>query len=177
MVENLGVRNESLSRLVANNLLHAGRAGPASRVLEPFADSDQIDTQVLLGQAATTAGAFAAAEQHFRIALRIDDRHAGPHLGLGILFLTAGNPGQARPWLEQALALDDSLAEGWNALGVIHASAEAWPPAIEAWGTAVRIDPALTDAWYNLALAYEKTGRPDLAAEARRRLAEATSAP
>ena len=177
LIEDLGVRNESLSRVVANNLLLAGRAAAAAKILAPFAGSDQIETRILLGQTATTAGAFDAAERHFRSVLAIDGEHAGARLGLGILFLSAGRAGQARPWLEQALARDPFLAEGWNALAVIHASTENWTPAIEAWRKAVEIDPALTDAWYNLALAYEKTGRPKLAADARRRLTDATAAP
>ena len=177
LIENLGVRNESLSRSVANNLLLAGRAEAAARVLAPFADSDRIETRILLGQTATTAGAFEAAERHFRSVLAIDDEHAGAKLGLGILFLSMGRADRARPWLEQALARDRSLAEGWNALAVIHASAQDWTAAIEAWRRAVEIDPELADAWYNLALAHEKTGRADLAADARRRLADATAAP
>lgn len=177
LIENLGVRNESLSRSVANNLLLAGRAEAAAKVLAPFAESDRIETRILLGQAATTTGAFEAAERHFRSGLAIDDEHAGASLGLGILFLSMGRADRARPWLEQALARDPWLAEGWNALAVIHASAEDWTAAIEAWRRAVEIDPELADAWYNLALAYEKTGRADLAAAARRRLADATGAP
>lgn len=177
LIENLGVRNESLSRSVANNLLLAGRAEAAVKVLAPFADSDRIETRILLGQAATTTGAFEAAERHFRSGLAIDDEHAGASLGLGILFLSMGRADRARPWLEQALERDPWLAEGWNALAVIHASAEDWTAAIEAWRRAIEIDPELADAWYNLALAYEKTGRADLAAAARRRLADATGAP
>ena len=177
LIENLGVRNESLSRIVANNLLLAGRAGAASRVLAPFTGSNQIETRILLGQTATTSGAYDEAERYFRAALALDAENAGARLGLGILFLSAGRTGQARPWLEQALARDPSLAEGWNALAVIHASGEDWTPAIEAWSKAVAIDPALADAWYNLALAYDKTGRADLAAEARRRFERVTAAP
>jgi tetratricopeptide (TPR) repeat protein len=177
LIEDLGVHNESLSRIVANNLLLAGRSGAASRVLAPFSGSDQIETRILLGQAATTAGAFDEGERHFRAALAIDAEHAGAELGLGILFLTKGQAGQARTSLERALARDGSLAEGWNALAVIHASGKDWTPAIEAWRKAVEIDPALADAWYNLALAYEATGRPELAAEARRRFEGVTAAP
>jgi len=177
LIENLGVRNESLSRSVANNLLLAGRAEAAARVLAPFAASDRIETRILLGQTATTTGAFDAAERHFRSILAIDGEHAGAKLGLGILFLSAGRADRARPWLEQALAQDPSLAEGWNALAVIHASSESWTPAIEAWRRAIEIDPALADAWYNLALAYEKTGRADLAADARRQFEDVTAAP
>ena len=177
LIEDLGVHNESLSRIVANNLLLAGRVQAASRVLAPFAGSEQIETRILLGQTATTAGAFDEAERHFRAALALDAEHAGARLGLGILFLSAGRAGEARPWLVQALARDPSLAEGWNALAVIHASREEWTPAVEAWSKAVEIDPALADAWYNLALAYEKTGRAELAADARRRFKDATTAP
>ncbi len=177
LIEKLGVRNESLSRTVANNLLAGGRADTAMRVLAPFHGSELIETRILLGQAATLSGDFAGAEAHFNHVLGIDERNANARLGLGVLFLTAGRATPARVWLERALASDPLLAEGWNALAVIHASAEDWTGAIEAWRRAVDIDPALADAWYNLALAYEKSGRTELAAEARRRLADLTGAP
>ncbi len=166
IIESLGVKRENLRRTIATNMMRAGRAGTAARVLAPFDTSPDPATQVLAGQIAASLGRFAEAEAHFRAALEREPRNAAAQAGIGIVLLGRGRPGPAREALERAVADDAGLAEAWNALGVVHAQAGETGAAVSAWERAVAIDPSLADAWFNLALLYQKAGARDQAIQA-----------
>lgn len=166
LLASLGVRKEPLSRSIATNMLRAGRAQVASKVLEPFASSPDPATQVALGEIATALGRLGEAEASFRRALATDSAEARAHLGMGIVLLTRGRPSEAGPWLAAALERDAKLPEAWNGLGVVRGQAGDFPGAVDAWEKAVGLDASLRDAWFNLALGHEKLGNHKAATHA-----------
>lgn len=169
LMPELNIKNESLFRIVARNMLAAGAAESAWKVLERFRDSTETGTQVMLGEAAAGCGKTTEAALHFRRALALDPEAPRAHLGLGLLALGQGNLGAAETNLDRALGLDASLAEGWNARGVARAQRRDLPGAIEAWRRAVDLDPEMSDTWFNLALTLRHSGNNPEAAAALRR--------
>jgi tetratricopeptide (TPR) repeat protein len=169
LMRRLGVRNETWRRLIATNMLTAGRVGAAAAVLAEVADSRQPATLVLAGQVEATAGRLNEARLKFEQALEADPDYAEAHSGMGILLMTVGRFPEARPWLERAVERDPNLSEAWNGLGAVASQTGDWEAATRHWQRAVTLDPDLADAWFNLALALEKAGNPAAAAEARQR--------
>ncbi len=169
LMQELEVRNEFLSRTIANNLLAAGHADSAQRVLLPFAGSADPETLQLLGQTDVALGRGDAARRRFRAILDRDPAYARAHLGLGIVALTADRRDEARNRLTRAVELDPTLAEAWNTLGALCAREGNLRCAVEQWRRAVELDPGLADAWYNLGVTLARTGDRTAAAEALRR--------
>jgi arylsulfatase A-like enzyme/Flp pilus assembly protein TadD len=166
LLSRVGMRREHLSLTVARNLLVAGRAQAALEVLQPFADSQDPETLVAIGDALTGVGRFADARQRFEQALAAHPEDARAQRGMGILLLSVGRAAEARRWLEGALALDAGLAEAWNALGVARAQGGDARGAIEAWRRTVALEPEAGDAWYNLAMTLRARGERSAAADA-----------
>jgi len=166
LLSRVGMRREHLSCTVARNLLVAGRAEAALEVLQPFADSEDPETLVALGDALTGVARFSEARRRFERALAAHPEDALAHRGMGILLLSTGRAAEARTWLERALDLDDSLAEAWNALGVARAQGGDAPGAIQAWRRTVALEPEAGDAWYNLATTLRARGERSAAADA-----------
>lgn len=169
LMPELSLQNQSLFRIVARNMLAGGAPESAWKVLEPFADSMETGTQVMLGEAAAGCGRTAEASLHFRRALALDPEAPRAHLGLALLALREGKPRAAEEPLKRALDLDPNLAEGWNAEGVIQAQCGLFQGAIRSWRRAVDLDPDLYDAWFNLAVTLRNTGNHQGAIDALRR--------
>jgi arylsulfatase A-like enzyme/Flp pilus assembly protein TadD len=166
LLASLGLRREYLARIVATNLLKAGRPQVAAEVLAPYAASEEASTHLVAGEAFTAMGRLGLARQRFETALRQEPENPTAHRDMGILLLTAGRAAEARPWLERAVAGDPSSAEAWNALGVVRARAGDVAGAVLAWQKSVERDPGLGDAWFNLALGLRRQGDARGAAEA-----------
>lgn len=161
IVEILGglhMHQESLSRTVALNLLRAGRAEAARKVLQPFSQSPDPGTNLALGEIAATQSRFVEAETRFEAVLARDPGSAEARKDMGILRLSQGRPGDARRWLEQAVAADEAEVEAWNGLGVARAQAGDLQGAVTAWRKAVALEPGLGDAWFNLAVTLRRLG-------------------
>jgi len=169
LMEELGVANEPLSVQVANNLMEANRREVAFRVLEPFVRSENTGTRQLLGQIATDLGRVDEALEHFGAVLDRTPDHAAACMGMGIALMSDGRHDEAERWLDRALELDERLAEAWNARAVLYARKNQWAPAIAGWESAVGIAPDLSDAWFNLSLAYREAGKSSEAMRARQR--------
>ena len=158
LLEELGIGREPMRRTIATNMLRAGHPRPALEAIQPFSDSQDVATQLTLGEIAVALGRLSEARSRFERVLRQDRDNAEAHSDMGILFLTQGRFGEARPWLERAVALDAGLTEAWNGLGVAQAQSGEPAGAIRAWRKAVALDPNLGDAWYNLAVALKRAG-------------------
>jgi tetratricopeptide (TPR) repeat protein len=94
----------------------------------------------------------------YRRALEADPAHAEAHLNLGRLLHEEGRLAEAEAAYRRALAAGagDGLA-AFN-LGVALEDQERWREAGDAYREALAADPALADAWYNLAGIAERLG-------------------
>jgi arylsulfatase A-like enzyme/Flp pilus assembly protein TadD len=168
----LGLRNESLARTVAENLLRAGRPAASLALLEGYEQSREPATRVLLAKSMAEVGRLPAAMQVLADLLREQPESAEAHAGLGIALLAADRQGEARSHLERAVTLDPSLAEAWNGLGVALARSGEIERAEAAWRRTVELDPRLADTWFNLAILHRRMGRGAEAASDLRRYVE-----
>jgi tetratricopeptide (TPR) repeat protein len=105
---------------LANNLLLTGAAQEAEQELmrllqEPGAERDRICYE--LGRARMAQGDRAAAEQHWRNALKENERHAASRVALGELELQRRNVTQAIAELEIAVQLEPRDSPARYALG------------------------------------------------------------
>jgi Flp pilus assembly protein TadD len=168
----LGVRNEALYRTIAQNLVGAGQPELALQVMEPYRDSTEAATRLVVGQALLESGRPGQALEHFRAVVAAAPGDAEGHLGLGLAWLAGDRLAPARENLERAVELEPALPEAWNGLGVILARRGRLDEAVERWQRAVALDATLSDTWFNLALVQRQLGRSSEAVEAMRRYAE-----
>ena len=70
---------------------------------------------------------------------------------------------QAEALLRKAAAADVANAQAWFELGNLASARHAYPAAIEDYRKAIDANPQLADAYYRLAVAYDRTGEPDKA--------------
>jgi len=89
----------------------------------------------------------------------LDPTSATAYENLGIDEIGAGELDAAVADLTRALTLDAGLARAHNAMAAVRLRQGRQEDAIEAWKTAVRLDPKLFDALYNLGTVLNKAGR------------------
>jgi len=70
---------------------------------------------------------------------------------------------QAAGLLHDAVAVDPHCAEAWLELGNLQARSGDYASAIQLYTNAVDAGPTLTEAWYRLAIAFDRTGQRDKA--------------
>ena len=73
---------------------------------------------------------------------------------------------QVSDLLHQAVTVDPHCGEAWLELGNLQAQSGNYASAIPLYTSAVDSRPQLTDAWYRLGIAYDRTGQRDRAREA-----------
>lgn len=72
--------------------------------------------------------------------------------------LDAATQEQVRALLTKAVTLDAKCSDGYLQLGNLDASLKEYPAAIEAYKKAIEVTPALSEAHYRLAVAYQRIG-------------------
>jgi arylsulfatase A-like enzyme/Flp pilus assembly protein TadD len=145
-----GAGGESVDRQKAMLLSEMGRPRAAIAVLEPYRDSDDIETLNALGIALADGGRAAEALPLFARVLSIDPENAVAYQNTGISLLKLDRPEEARQNLEAALRLGKRHARAWNALGVAWMRLGDPRKAIEAWEHCLQINPEQYDALYNI---------------------------
>jgi len=102
-----------------------------------------------------------------RLQVRRDPSARLPRLGLALLWMDAGELGEARKALDELLARFPEDAEGWLHMGEVERKQQHMAEAERAYGRALELDPEEQRARYNLALLHRQAGRT---AEARSEL-------
>jgi len=130
----------------------------------------------------------AAAEQHFKDALRLAPTSPASYTYYGRYLLSHSRAGEARGFLHSALELSSSdltarellaqaerqtsnqsatqTAESYLALSLQRYGEERYPEAIAACRAALELRPNYAEAWNNICAAYNKLGRHEEAAAA-----------
>ena len=145
-----GLSGESLDRKRALLLTEMGRPAEAAKILEPYAQSEDLQTLNALGIALSEAGRPADGIAVFERALALEPRNAQSHQNMGLALLRLDRFPEARQHLEQALATSRRSPRSLNGLGVVYSRLGQPEKAMEAWSRCVEIDPQQFDALYNL---------------------------
>lgn len=125
--------------------------------------------RVRLGEAYAAANKPQDAIAQFNAALKIDPKHSGAYLDLGLLAFASERPGEARTYLKKVLELTDKdpMADGSDRremafynLGRLEIREKNWEEAIGYFKEALRIRDDASDTYYYLASALDAIGQP-----------------
>ncbi len=65
--------------------------------------------------------------------------------------------------LNKAVTIDSKCGDAYLQLGILYFGQRKFPPAIDAYKKAIDANPQLTEAYYRLGVAYDRTGEPEKA--------------
>jgi tetratricopeptide (TPR) repeat protein len=115
--------------------------------------------QMRLGYALVEHGDLRGAERHFEAALAASMPTADVHLGLALCFASTGRPQEAARALQEARRIEPGNPVVDANLGALALEAGDAAAAAEYLGAALKIDPDLHQARFNLARALARQGR------------------
>lgn len=145
-----------------------GSSSPAQRALRGLEqlvkqNPNSAAARVRLGEAYAAAGLEKQAVANLKAAIKLDSKHTGAYLDLGMIAMGQNEPKAAKGYFQKVLELtatDDM--EGVNQrreqayfyLGQIAVGQKDWETAIENLKAALRIKKDSSDAYYFIAVAY-----------------------
>lgn len=145
-----GLAGEGIDRKRGLLLSEMGRPRQAVALLEPYRESEDLETLNALGIALTDSGRPSDGLTVFSRVLELQPRNAQAHQNSGIALLKLGRPEEARQSLGVALSTSRRSPRALNALGVAWSRLGQPQKAMEAWTRCVEVDPQQFDALYNL---------------------------
>jgi len=125
--------------------------------------ADEPESQHNRGLFFTSRGDAAAAEQSYRLSIRLEPRAVAPRHNLAMLLVALGRTSEARTALEGAVEADEGAAASWYALGLVHAEDGRWDEAARAFAACLRADGGYPGALGELTRAYLEAGVPNVA--------------
>jgi tetratricopeptide (TPR) repeat protein len=142
---------------------YLAQAGQPDKAIALLADEegDDPDALVALGNAYQLADRPDDAIRTYKRLLEIDPSSGLAYENIGTSQLRAGDVAGAEASLRRAIELDRSLPGAYTALGVVLAGTDRRSEAIEAWKSAIAIDPVELNALYNLTINLAAAGRRD----------------
>jgi tetratricopeptide (TPR) repeat protein len=145
----------------------AEAAAEYQRILDRNANVPGIHFR--LGRVALAKGESEAnteeAKKEFEEELKIDPSNAAAEFSLGEVARRAGQWGEAVTRFSAAARIDSGFAEAYLALGMSLASAQKFAEAVAPLEKYVKIAPDDPAGHYQLAIAYDRTGRKESAAK------------
>jgi tetratricopeptide (TPR) repeat protein len=126
--------------------------------------------RVRLGEAYAAANRSQNAIEQFNAALKIDPKHSGAYLDLGMLAMVENRPDEAQTYLKKVIELTaaDEMAAGSDRremafynLGRLAMRQKEWETAIGYFKEAVRIRDDASDTYYYLASSLEAIGQTE----------------
>lgn len=154
-------------------------ATPAQRAIQDLRDAVQKNpndsaARVRLGEALATAGRLDEAVEQLKVALKIDDKHTGAWLDLGLIAMQEKDPAQAEQYFQKVVELTEGAQyEDVNNrreaalfhLGEIALAEKRYEDAAGFFKGALRIRKDASDTYYLLAQAYQGLDEGDAALE------------
>jgi len=168
----LGVRIAVVPALAAfYNTLDESPRVLFERVKEEYVQAtaytaDMPASRLNLGNLALALGDLVEAEEHYRRALRLDDRYVPAAMNLALLLNRQGRNAEARALLEQVVADNPGFGEAAFSLGLLLAELRDYAAALEALRAAARLMPDHARVHYNLGQLADFQGEQAEATEA-----------
>lgn len=166
-----GATTPSLVRQLGLTLTEAGRSEEALRVLEPMADSGDLDTLLALAQAQIETGDIAAGRRTLDDVLARDGDNPVAWEARALASVQAGEWNRVLEEADRALDLNPNLPLVWNYRAIAHYNLGARAEALAAWQESVRLEPGDFDVLYNLGIVAAEAGRRQLALTSLQRFA------
>ena len=149
---------------------------PAGRAIQDLkarvkATPNNADLRVRLGEALASSGLYKDAVEQLRAATKLNPKHDGAYLDLGILALEQKQPKTAEGYFQKVIELTAGDMEGVNQrretayfyLGSIALDARRYEDAVANLKAALRVRRDTSDTYYLLAQAYKGLDRKDAA--------------
>jgi tetratricopeptide (TPR) repeat protein len=155
-----GITQSEVRIKLGQYLAEAGQPEKAVALLAGEAGDDP-DALIALGNAYQLGGQPSDAIRTFKRLLEIDPKNGLAWENIGTSQLQTGDVAAAEASLRRAIDLDRSLAGAYTALGVVLAGTDRRSDAIDAWKSAIAIDPVELNALYNLTINLAASGRRD----------------
>ena len=157
--------------LMGNLYVSLGQTGKAVKCWERCIELDptRIDSYRCIAEAALQGGQFAKAEAMARRALRMNPLSPGLNGQLGRALVRLGKPREAVAALQRDVKISPGASLSYLTLGHAYQQLAEYQKAKDSFVTALRIDPAYTEACYGVAVACARLGQKDEAARYRRK--------
>jgi tetratricopeptide (TPR) repeat protein len=117
----------------------------------------QTEDAILRGNALIQKKDYDGAIKEYEKALKNDPKNAKAHLLLGLTYANKGDLDKALKFTQYTLMLEKSYAAYQN-LGLIYANKGEYQNAIDAYESALKLNPSSAGAWYQLGLVYAASG-------------------
>ena len=133
---------------------------------------DNVPLHVRLGEAYASAGMAAQATQQLQIATKLDPKHTGAWLDLGMIAMNEQKYPEAKGYFTKVVALTTGVdfqnvnnrrENALYGLGIIGLETKQYEEAVGRFKEALRIRDDASDTYYHLALAYRGLGEDDAA--------------
>ena len=158
-----GATTPSLVRQLGLSLTEAGRSEEALRVLEPMAESGDLDTLLALAQVQIDTGDIASGRRTLDDVLTRDADNPVAWEAKALASVQAGEWRRVLEEADQALALNPNLPLVWNYRGIANYNLGNPSRALADWQESVRLEPSDFDVLYNLGVIAAEAGRRELA--------------
>lgn len=147
----------------ADSAFTAREYAPAADLFDAYAKHhpQNVWGEYMLGLSAWKAGQLERAQSAFEDALALDPRHVKSLVNLSRVLLEEDKATDALPHVRQALVIDSGSVDAWRVLGRVEAQLGDVHAALDAYRTAIVLDP--NDRWSmnNMGLLLIRAGRYD----------------
>ncbi|HWG53513.1 MAG TPA: tetratricopeptide repeat protein [Gemmatimonadaceae bacterium] len=115
----------------------------------------------MLGLSDWKSGQLDSARAAFEDALKLDPTHVKSMINLARVLLDEDSAADALPRVQQAIALDSGSTDAWRVLGRVQAQLRNTDAALDAYHTALALDPSDVWSMNNMGLLLIRSGRYD----------------
>ncbi|MBW8878731.1 MAG: sulfatase-like hydrolase/transferase [Acidobacteria bacterium] len=158
-----GAATGSLLRQLGLTLTEVGRTDEAIELLRPLAASGLPQSLNAYALALFKAGRLQESAATERQVLAADPGNSRAHQQLGLIEIRQRHWDQARVELQKAVQFNPRLPVAWNNLGVVLYELKQTDAALQAWQTAIDLQPNQWDTLWNLGTKAAQNGRPEQA--------------
>jgi arylsulfatase A-like enzyme/Tfp pilus assembly protein PilF len=162
----LGVATPALLRQLGLSLAAVGEAGEAVPLLQPLAETGDVDALNALGLILSEGGDQVQARRVLERVFDTDSRNPVTHQHLSLVALRETDWARARDEANKALELNRDLPLAWNYLGTAQYNLGSPRQALDAWDQALALEPDNLDVLYNMAVVATEFGDRDRARRA-----------
>jgi Flp pilus assembly protein TadD len=133
-------------------------------------DPRKAEARADLGVAYAMSGNYNKAIRELNVALRLEPKRARTYYVLGVVYRLKGDLPNAARYLQRAVTFEEELADFYSKsyyeLGRVHFEQKKYAEAVKAFEESQANAPMAGDVLFDLAQAYEKTGKKENAINA-----------
>jgi len=154
----LGVATPALLRQLGLSLAEVGEVAEAIPLLQPLAETGDVEALNALGLILSEGGDQAQARRVLERVFDSDPRNPVTRQNLSLVALRESDWARARDEANRALELNRDLPLAWNYLGTAQYNLRSPRQALDAWDQALALEPENLDVLYNMSVVAMEVG-------------------